>query len=695
MANIVGEYANIQRAETGFWSLDKAMSGNGHLGIPMTFVELFGFQGIGKCLGKGTKVLMYDGELKSVENLRNGDRLMGVDSTPRTVMGLAHGTDMMYWVRQNKGVDYRVNSYHVLSLKFSGHHNGWGEDGEIQNVSIRDILTSKPKTFLSRWMGYKVPVDFSVRSLDIDPYFLGLWLGDGNSDNVGITNIDPEVIEFLHEYAHKLGATVHVTKQPVDKTPRYSITNAYGESLQSKLRGMKVLGNKHIPKNYLINSIDTRRKVLAGLIDSDGYYGKQANTYTITLKSLTLISDIKFLCDSLGLRTGKGITEVWKSPFKHQVKSKYYTLNITGDLSDVPLRVPRKVQTSSSVRVDKSRTGIKIEPDGIGDYYGFTLDGDGLFLLEDMTVTHNTTLANSLMAIIANKYQKNIVYAPFEHVDRELMSNILDSLECTQEVSMLGRKDMVKRFFPSLKVDKVTDEVILDCFIEAVRHDEYCVGVIDSLSTIVTIAEAESSVADRNMGRARVVSAFARAVLQAMRMRELESPFCALVLSHKTSPMGGGTPTNTGAPTTGGEVKKNVSKVRIGIRRIPEPAFAMDSKKSLYEEQAYILEGKVEKNNFGREGKIFYVAMLGGKGAHVGLTAMYECRQTGLATFGKTITLGSNKYGSIASALEKAHAGDDQFFEPFIQALKNPSSVGKAKADEDEIPEIYDGEDAE
>ena len=48
MANIMGEYANIQRAETGFWSLDRAMSGNGHLGIPMTFVELFGFQGIGK-----------------------------------------------------------------------------------------------------------------------------------------------------------------------------------------------------------------------------------------------------------------------------------------------------------------------------------------------------------------------------------------------------------------------------------------------------------------------------------------------------------------------------------------------------------------------------------------------------------------------------------------------------------------------
>lgn len=295
-----------------------------------------------------------------------------------------------------------------------------------------------------------------------------------------------------------------------------------------------------------------------------------------------------------------------------------------------------------------------------------------------------TTLSNSLMALIANHYQRKVVYAPFEHVDRKLMGNILDNLSCEQEVTMLGRMDMVHRFFPTMKPQKVTDELMLDCFIAAAHGDEYCVGVIDSLSSIVTIAEAESSVADRNMGRARVVSAFSRAVIQAMRLRELESPFCAIVLSHKTTPMGGGTPTNTGAPTTGGEVKKNVSKVRIGIRRVPEPAFSMDSKKNLYDKQAYILEGRVEKNNFGREGKLFFVAMLGGKGAHVGLTAMYECKRMGICSFGKSITLGGTKYGPIVSALEHAHAGDDDFFQPFISALQNPTSVGKAVVEDDD-----------
>jgi len=238
---------------------------------------------------------------------------------------------------------------------------------------------------------------------------------------------------------------------------------------------------------------------------------------------------------------------------------------------------------------------------------------------------------------------------------------------------------------------------MLDCFIEAVRREDYCVGVIDSLSTIVTIAEAESSVADRNMGRARVVSAWARAVMQAMRMRELDSPFCVIALSHKTTPMGGGTPTNTGAPTTGGEVKKNVSKVRIGIRRVPEPAFAMDSKKTVYEEQAYILEGKVEKLNFGREGKTFYVAMLGGKGAHRGLTAMYECKKLGICSFGKSVTLGGTKFGSIATMLAHAHAGDEEVFVPFIEALKNPSKIGRVEEEinDDEVSSDFDFEAAE
>lgn len=297
-----------------------------------------------------------------------------------------------------------------------------------------------------------------------------------------------------------------------------------------------------------------------------------------------------------------------------------------------------------------------------------------------------STFITSLMAIISNFYDKKVAYVPFEHVDRELMGAILDHHGCNNEITLLGSWDTVKKFYPTYKNkkgEKLTDELLLDCLIAAANDESYCAGVIDSLSTIVTVAEVESSVADRNMGRARVVSAFSRAILHAQRNRE-ESPFVTFVLSHKTSPMGGGAPTNTGAPTTGGEVKKNVSKVRIGLRRLQEPSFEMDSQKNLYEDNAYILEGKVEKNNFGRDDKKFWVAMLGGKGAHLGLTAMYECKKLGIASFGKSVNLGGQKFDSVAKMTAHAHAGNNDIFQPFIDALKNPSKIAKVEHESEE-----------
>ena len=72
--------------------------------------------GAAGCLSYGTKVLMYDGTYKEVQDILIGDKLMGIDSTPRKVISLYRGRQQMYWVRQNKGLDYRVNENHILSL---------------------------------------------------------------------------------------------------------------------------------------------------------------------------------------------------------------------------------------------------------------------------------------------------------------------------------------------------------------------------------------------------------------------------------------------------------------------------------------------------------------------------------------------------------------------------------------------------
>lgn len=72
----------------------------------------------GKCLGKDTPVIMYDGTIKMVQDVKTGDLLMGPDSKPRTVLGTTTGTGQLYRVEPKNGGDpFVCNDVHVLSLK--------------------------------------------------------------------------------------------------------------------------------------------------------------------------------------------------------------------------------------------------------------------------------------------------------------------------------------------------------------------------------------------------------------------------------------------------------------------------------------------------------------------------------------------------------------------------------------------------
>lgn len=349
--------------------------------------------GVGKCLGKGTKVVMFDGTLRAVEEVREGDLLMGPDSLPRRVAGVTTGREEMYLIHQNRGIDYRVNASHILSLRRS-KTEGPHRQGDILNISVRDYLT-KGASFASRYKGYKVAVEYPERDLTVEPYFLGVWLGDGTAENIGVSNPDPEIIAYLREYADRLGMICRESPDAT-KCPVWSITKGHrggGRTLQGDLRALGILGNKHIPHAYLASSAAQRRLLLAGLLDTDGHYHANANCYEITQASERMARDIKLLADSLGLRTSlhqKTTTWTHKGVRKH---STAWRVGLSGDLDTLPLRVARKQARPWTHKAHWRSTGITVTPEGEGDYYGFTLDGDGLFLLEDMTVTHNTSFA--------------------------------------------------------------------------------------------------------------------------------------------------------------------------------------------------------------------------------------------------------------------------------------------------------------
>ncbi len=414
---------------SGFTNLDRVTSG----WQPTELIILAARPAMGKCLGKGTKVLMFDGSLRKVEDVCAGELLMGDDSTPRRVLSIARGQERMYWVRQNKGIDYRVNESHILSLKRS-RTEGPHTNGDILNISVREYL-SKADKFKSNYKGYKVAVDFPTQDVPLNPYFVGLWLGDGHSYSSRITNTDSEVVDYLRDYAGELGLNM-VTYQQADRTANYAITAGkrggaqWGNrpdvfNVQERLRGLNVIENKHIPRSYLINSIENRLKLLAGLIDSDGHYQREFNCYEITQKNKELAEQLKFLCDTLGFKCS--LNEKQAVITSRNYTSTVYRLRIFGNLDSIPVRVERKKARPLKARANWRMTGISVEYDKVDDYYGFTIDGNSLFLLEDMTVTHNTAFVVSALRNAAVDHGKPVAIFSLEMSAVQLVNRLISA----------------------------------------------------------------------------------------------------------------------------------------------------------------------------------------------------------------------------------------------------------------------------
>ena len=310
--------------------------------------------------------------------------------------------------------------------------------GHVTNLSVRDYLARSAK-WRNDHKGYKVAVEFGEAPLPIDPYLLGIWLGDGKSDSARIYNTDAEVVDYLHAYANAQGVGVQVSD--TDRAcPAYLVTGGRSlarreTSLQAALRALGVLGDKHIPHAYLANSRTNRLQLLAGLVDSDGHCNKgHGGTYEITQKSERLTRQIKFLCDTLGYRTS--LTEK-TARCQTGAESTVWRVRFNGDVDTIPVRIDRKRSEPWTDSRDWTVTGVTVEPDGVDDYYGFTLDGNHLFLLEDGTVTHNTALSLAVSMNAATHPQYGVGVAIFS---LEMSANQLAQRMLTSEARIDAQK---------------------------------------------------------------------------------------------------------------------------------------------------------------------------------------------------------------------------------------------------------------
>ena len=405
-----------------------------------------GATGTGKCLGKGTPVLMHDGRIKPVEDVLKGDLLMGPDSNPRRVLSTCTGTEMLYRVTPTKGEPYIVNESHILSLKVNGGfrhvaHNGIRYNpGDIANVSVLSFLSAK-KHFKHCAKTWRTGVVFSPHKTihPMPPYILGVWLGDGDSCSPGITTGDPEVLEAVQEYASSIGHSVRRHKgrgcEMLDittgqRTGRGECKNG----MLIALRRLGVLNNKHIPFQIKTGSRRDRLDVLAGLLDSDGHM--TCGGFDFISKSQRLADDLCFVARSLG----------FAAYIKSCVKccqtgayGVYYRVSISGDCGLIPCKIARKKASARRQKKNILVSSIKVEPIGVGCYFGFEIDGpDRLFLLGDFTVTHNTTLFSALCQDFVAMGKRVLVIVNRERLVRQAAARIHQQTGIEVDIEMAG-----------------------------------------------------------------------------------------------------------------------------------------------------------------------------------------------------------------------------------------------------------------
>ena len=342
--------------------------------------------GYGKCLGKDTPIMMYNGTIKVVQDIKIGDQLMGDDSSPRSVLSVCTGTEQLYKVIPTKGDSYIVNESHILSLV----SNKRGKKDEKIDIEVRDYLRLSDYE-KSRLKGYRVPVDFPDKPVPLDPYMFGYWLGDGASASTRISSQDSTV---LHYFTHNLGK--YNLYLNYERKYDYRICGSKKPNyFFSTLKQLNVVKNKHIPDIYKYNSRQVRLQVLAGLLDSDGSSIKGG--WDFVQKNEKLFDDFLFLARSLGFYGYKSKCIKTCTNSKHKTSGTYYRCSISGDgIEDVPCKIPRKKHEGRNQIKNILRTGIKLEKLEVGEYFGFEINGNHRFLLGDFTVTHNTQVAIAL-----------------------------------------------------------------------------------------------------------------------------------------------------------------------------------------------------------------------------------------------------------------------------------------------------------
>lgn len=383
---------------------------------------------VGKALSVETPIPTPTG-FKKMLDIQKGDLVLDESGSPCCVTLATHvmHNRQCYRVMFDDGTDVVCDAEHLWTVVDRGHKiRGRLTHREI-TLPLHEMIDSHKRSQAAGRTRYAIrnclPAQHERRDLPIDPYLYGLWLGDGAvfDGQIILHRSDTQLIGVIESRGHSCFVRYRDKRSPDVAACR--IICADGEPLSKKLRVSGLRTKGAVSSDYLMSSVEDRRDLLAGLMDTDGHIAKNGTAEFIN-KSQALSRAVAQLAASLGMKPRsskvtkscryKGVKqtgEYWKVSFRAYAEDRVFILARKKEAVQVAGEGKKYLRRTES----RQRGIVGIEPVASVPVKCIQVDSPSrLYLCTDQYVpTHNTQLALCLQGYaIAHEPRSQMMMQP-------------------------------------------------------------------------------------------------------------------------------------------------------------------------------------------------------------------------------------------------------------------------------------------
>lgn len=372
-------------------------------------IVLKGARGTGKGSRLTDPILTPEG-WKTMGDMVPGSKVIDWDGN---IVNVTHihplGKKKIYKVSFNDGTSTTVTGQHLWTVRTGDLISKGPRKGQKRRWVVKNTLElKKDLTYPRGDLKWRIPIvkaiNFPEKNLPLDPYALGLILGDGSlmgsTPTYACHKDDSELVTYLNEALKTLHVSAKLVQGPKEINYCLSkIDSSLGNTnkLTEVFKSLELMGKnsytKFIPKEYLFSSPEQRLSLLKGLFDTDAHCNIQKNKkasggieYTSASKDLS--EGVTFLVQSLGGTSVVAIKYVDGNPYyRHYIKMPVCPFKLKRKVAN--WRVPTKYLVTRIITA--------IEEFSREEAQCITVDSPtSTYLTNDCIVTHNSVLVGTL-----------------------------------------------------------------------------------------------------------------------------------------------------------------------------------------------------------------------------------------------------------------------------------------------------------